>query len=138
MKKLLATVVMLSIVILSSGCSPLPDGVSVDFEDKIVTVRLDGFSGRYSFKMDKENEGDGTVYYAAELNEGELTGYTKDSWIFDKIRYFSIKAEDGACSGAAYVDSSVVALTIIIETDKTTSGVLYFTLDKEVGESLIE
>ena len=137
MKKLLAAVLILAILAFSVGCSPVPDGVSVDFGEDMVSVKLEGFSGRYSFKIDKENEGDGTVYYAAELTEGELAGYTKDSWLFDEMSYFSIKAEDGVRSGAAYVDSSVAALTVIIETDKATSGVLYFSLDKDVSAHLL-
>ena len=136
MKKLCAAILLLSVLILNTGCATEAKGVSVSYGDGLITVELEDFVGEYVFRLENENTGDGTLFYVTELTAGKIEAGCQEGWIFPELSFFSASAEDGTSCGGNYVDSSTTTVKVTFAATEKTSGKILLTFSRDTYKSI--
>ena len=137
MKKLfLVLTVLILICFCIGGCSE-SRGCTVQSDSRMTVIELDSFSGRQKIKLKAEEAGDASLFYVAELTEGEVKATLDTGFLWDPTDYFCVNAQNGISSGGIYIDSSVSEITLVIESDLPTDGRIILTFDRDQFDQLV-
>lgn len=137
MRKIFLTVgVLLMICSCLGGCNH-SKGCTVQSNAGMTVIELDSFSGRQKIKLKADEAGDASLFYVAELTEGEIKATLDTGFLWDPTDYFCVNAQNGISSGGTYIDSSVSEITLVIESDLPTDGRIILIFDRDQFDQLV-
>ena len=123
MKKFLAIIIMICLLVLS-GCETYTNkGVTVEQYDHTTQITLNNFQGKTKIKIDPNNEG--SLYSKSNLTEGSVKVYCDPGFLWDKSILLDASADNNYIGSGGYIDSSVSVITIIIESKSGATGDIF-------------
>lgn len=125
MKKLLAIILLISTVCLSS-CNLFHRSIIIEKTDECVKITLDNFEGKKKIKMKHESHIGYSLYYSTNITSGSVSASYKESWLFGPYELFTADANTNIKDAVGYIDSAILKITVIIEAEEATSGTLLF------------
>ena len=149
MKKLLALLLVVALTFCLCGCESLKGIVDSYFEkqedcpnlEKEVFNHLTGYnyskftltniSEYVKVSVDREDLGEGAIYYTATLESGEVKVYYESSLSSDDLFLFGAKAGEDIASSGGYVEGDRVEIAIEIVGDTPVNGVIEIWFDKD-------
>ena len=121
MKKLIAILLILSTLILSS-CG-LPEGIELIETNEYAKITLDGFEGKEKIKL-VNGVGEGSLYYKTNITNGSIDVSFSDGLTPEALPLFKADSENNS-NGGTYV-SAGGKVTVIITASEAATGEIVF------------
>ena len=126
MKKILTSILLICSLFLPS-CGILPKGVEIEQTNQYTKITLDNFQGKKKIKIPHTSPNESGLYYRTSIISGSVLVSCDQGILWDTDTLFTADADNNLTDVGYYIDNNTSEITIIIETEQTTSGEILFT-----------